>query len=601
MASLYEIMREQEDEKLARQLYAQNALYAKEEELFNSELDDEELARRLQEQYGGYIEQHMPQKETKEPVQETDEELARRLQEEFDRIDNGHQSAEDDTAAQVDPAEFEDDETAALQYDEDERLAYEMQNVERSEVSNVHPRQFNAVEERYATLRPMHVDENGDEPDDEYYQDLADQDIAFVYRRFPEKLNAQSDEPKVLHYQTYSTRNTGKRGESKTKKKITKAGRELIKQFRVKEEGFEYGVVLGRSHDRAYCYDGVVRKVHFYKKIRATALITRGALVLLKIRAYQDEIADVVHIYEKEEVSRLYEMGEITQLDPVLHLPPEVLYTVLNYMEDERTTATLSLLNRAWNAIVQKEFEKEINLPNFEAQANRITWGNLKNFHRRFMADRVDGVSTSQHFCRKSRYERSVDSPCAVHFNLCKLTEKVLDVANNLWNDLQASRGNKDSERNDNDNDDASSDDEVLGLGLPSDKPPFKSSKDLPVFTGYKVLHLLFDDEELINYSATVLWTWWIIHKRKDLDQRPDTIDVLIRATLLRMLRRSVDPIVKNYEHDIERMEDKKDKRYLTAKRELEAFKRYWDLVLNPPSIYKVSTYVEAQLSDDDD
>jgi hypothetical protein len=258
-------------------------------------------------------------------------------------------------------------------------------------------------------------------------------------------------------------------------------------------------------------------------------------------------------------------------------------------------------LNRAWNAIVQKEFEKEINLPNFEAQANRITWGNLKNFHRRFMADRVDGVSTSQHFCRKSRYERSVDSPCAVHFNLCKLTEKVLDVANNLWNDLQASRGNKDSERNDNDNDDASSDDEVLGLGLPSDKPPFKSSKDLPVFTGYKVLHLLFDDEELINYSATVLWTWWIIHKRKDLDQRPDTIDVLIRATLLRMLRRSVDPIVKNYEHAIERMEDKKDKRYLTAKRELEAFKRYWDLVLNPPSIYKVSTYVEAQLSDDDD
>lgn len=67
--------------------------------------------------------------------------------------------------------------------------------------------------------------------------------------------------------------------------------------------------------------------------------------MLLKIRAYQDEIADVVHIYEKEEVSRLYEMGEITQLDPVLHLPPEVLYTVLNYMEDERTTATLSLVS----------------------------------------------------------------------------------------------------------------------------------------------------------------------------------------------------------------------------------------------------------------
>lgn len=167
-----------------------------------------------------------------------DEELARRLQEEFDRADNGQQ-VEDGTAAQVDPAEFEleDDETAALQYEEDERLAYEMQNFERSEVRNVHPRQFNAVEERYATLKPLHFDENGDEPDDEYYQELEDQDIAFVYRRFPEKLNAQSDEPKALHHQTYSTRNSGK-GEDRTKRQITKAGRELIKQFRVKEDGF---------------------------------------------------------------------------------------------------------------------------------------------------------------------------------------------------------------------------------------------------------------------------------------------------------------------------------------------------------------------------
>ncbi len=118
-----------------------------------------------------------------------------------------------------------------------------MQNMERSEVLNVHPRQFNAVEERYASLKPMHFNEDGEEPDDEYYQELEDQDIGYVYRRIPEKLNAQSDEPKALHYQTYSTRNTGKK-ETKAKKKITKAGKELIKQFRVKEEGF------GTSYNR---------------------------------------------------------------------------------------------------------------------------------------------------------------------------------------------------------------------------------------------------------------------------------------------------------------------------------------------------------------
>ncbi len=73
-------------------------------------------------------------------------------------------------------------------------------------------------------------------------------------------------------------------------------------------------------------------------------------LVLLKLRPYQDEIADVVHIYEKDEVSRLYEMGEITQLDPVLHLPPEVLRTVLDFVQDEHSNASLSLVSREFKS-----------------------------------------------------------------------------------------------------------------------------------------------------------------------------------------------------------------------------------------------------------
>ncbi len=36
----------------------------------NNEKGDEELARRLQEQYGGYIEQHMQEREEKKPAQE---------------------------------------------------------------------------------------------------------------------------------------------------------------------------------------------------------------------------------------------------------------------------------------------------------------------------------------------------------------------------------------------------------------------------------------------------------------------------------------------------------------------------------------------------
>jgi hypothetical protein len=135
------------------------------------------------------------------------------------------------------PEEFDDDETAALRLAEDERLALAMQNEERSEVMHVHPKQFNAIEANYATLKQGHYDENGEEPDDEYYQELEDEDIAFMYRRMPEKQNMQSDDPKALHHQVYSTRNTGTK-EAKTKRRIPKASRGLITQFRVKEEGF---------------------------------------------------------------------------------------------------------------------------------------------------------------------------------------------------------------------------------------------------------------------------------------------------------------------------------------------------------------------------
>lgn len=306
--------------------------------------------------------------------------------------------------------------------------------------------------------------------------------------------------------------------------------------------------------------------------------------------------------------------------------------------------------------------DRVADLNDFAAQVAKITWGNLSNFHNRFVRGAVVRMNPSQYFCAAVN-PRSAGRPNQAHFLKCDLTDEVLDVANAVWNKLQASRGIVDPENgvvitaydsddgNDDDDshsttktlrtslpmapkcffggngDDSSDDDDVLGLGLPSDKAPSKASrkdqpdgndddevpglglnldavisrKDKPLFTKDNVLRLNFEHEELINYAATVLWTWWIIHKRKDLDQRPDTIDVPIRATLLRMLLRGVEPTVRRYGHSLERAEDKKSEEYLTTKRKLAAFKSHWDLVLNPPPYWKRfwAQKKEAQFSDE--
>ncbi len=215
----------------------------------------------------------------------------------------------------------------------------------------------------------------------------------------------------------------------------------------------------------------------------------------------------------------------------------------------------------------------------FDTQLNKLYWGNLRDFHRRFVRHNVtDGVTHSEFFCGKLRTAVSES-----HFLKCGLTHEVLRVAEEVWNEIQAWRGadpeDKEHSEESSENEE-SSEEEVLGIGLPSDKPRARSVERL--FMANKILGLKYNDDELINYASTVLWTWWIIHKRKDLDQRPESIDVPIRAALLRMLHRGVSTTLDNYEHELRGL-DKKDPKYLTIKRKLAAFKQRWTLVVNPP------------------
>lgn len=86
--------------------------------------------------------------------------------------------------------------------------------------------------------------------------------------------------------------------------------RELI----FKEDGQEYAQVLrmlGNGRLEAQCIDGVKRLCHIRGKMRKKVWVNTGDIILLGLRDYQDEKADVILKYLAEEARSLKAYGEL--------------------------------------------------------------------------------------------------------------------------------------------------------------------------------------------------------------------------------------------------------------------------------------------------
>ncbi|KAI8332611.1 nucleic acid-binding protein, partial [Chlamydoabsidia padenii] len=81
-----------------------------------------------------------------------------------------------------------------------------------------------------------------------------------------------------------------------------------------KEEGQEYAQVvkmLGNGRLEAQCFDGVKRLAHIRGKMRKKVWINQGDIILLSLREYQDDKADVIQKYTPEEARQLKSYGEL--------------------------------------------------------------------------------------------------------------------------------------------------------------------------------------------------------------------------------------------------------------------------------------------------
>ncbi|KAF0990635.1 hypothetical protein HZS_7991 [Henneguya salminicola] len=109
-------------------------------------------------------------------------------------------------------------------------------------------------------------------------------------------------------------KNKGKGGKNRRrgKNETDKDRRELI----CKEEGQEYGQVtkiLGQGYVETLCFDGVKRVCHIRGKMRKKVWVNHGDIVLVGIREFQPDRADIIAKYTSDEAKTLKAYNELPE------------------------------------------------------------------------------------------------------------------------------------------------------------------------------------------------------------------------------------------------------------------------------------------------
>merc|ERR1711943_2793 len=89
---------------------------------------------------------------------------------------------------------------------------------------------------------------------------------------------------------------------------------ETKRQLEFKEPGQEYSQVvrmLGNGRCDAQCIDGIKRLCHIRGKMRKKVWVSTGDIILVGLRDFQDEKADVILKYNADEARSLKAYGEL--------------------------------------------------------------------------------------------------------------------------------------------------------------------------------------------------------------------------------------------------------------------------------------------------
>lgn len=110
-------------------------------------------------------------------------------------------------------------------------------------------------------------------------------------------------------------RNSGKggKGQKKRKNKEVDTGKRTL-QLKEPENLHEYAQIvkpLGDCRFNASCFDGQTRIAHLPGKFRNKLRFNRDDVVLIQLREFEPNKADILYLYTADEIRTLKRMGEI--------------------------------------------------------------------------------------------------------------------------------------------------------------------------------------------------------------------------------------------------------------------------------------------------
>lgn len=138
-------------------------------------------------------------------------------------------------------------------------------------------------------------------------------------------------------------KNKGKGGKNRRRgKNETVEKRELM----LKEEGQEYAQVLrmlGNGRLEAQCFDGKKRMAHIRGKLRKRVWVNQGDIILIGLRDFQDEKADVILKYNSDEARKLKSMGQLPdniQINEEAGVEEDIPFEFADIPSDEESDAS---------------------------------------------------------------------------------------------------------------------------------------------------------------------------------------------------------------------------------------------------------------------
>mmetsp|Transcript_21944 Transcript_21944/g.36258 ORF Transcript_21944/g.36258 Transcript_21944/m.36258 type:complete len:144 (+) Transcript_21944:157-588(+) len=109
-------------------------------------------------------------------------------------------------------------------------------------------------------------------------------------------------------------KNKGKGGKNRRRGKND--SEQSKRELTFKEDGQEYAQVtrmLGNGRLEALCFDGVNRLCHIRGKLRKRVWIGQGDIILIGLREFQDQKADIILKYDGDEARCLKSFGELPE------------------------------------------------------------------------------------------------------------------------------------------------------------------------------------------------------------------------------------------------------------------------------------------------